>query len=54
MTSKISVSTTRRAVSDREFEVLLRRTEEYCKIRRSRLLKKVQPIRKAPPLRHKS
>ena len=48
MASKIGVSTAGRAISDREFEVLLRRTEEYCKIRRTRLLKKVQPIRKAP------
>ena len=48
MALKTSSSVAVRAISDREFELLLRRTAEYCKLRRSRLLKKVQPIRKAP------
>jgi hypothetical protein len=46
--SKNSAPATGRAISDREFEVLLRRTAEYCKIRRALMLKKVQPIRKTP------
>ena len=48
MPSKHSGHAARRGVSDREFELLLRRTAEYCKLSQSRLAKKVEPIRKAP------
>ena len=48
MPSKHTAHVARRGVSDREFELLLRRTPEYSRLSQSRLAKKVQPIRKAP------
>ena len=46
MPSKHIARVARRDASDREFESLLRRAAEHCRMRHSRLLKKVQPIRK--------
>jgi hypothetical protein len=46
--SKNTAPSAGRTISDREFELLLRRAAEFCKMRQSRLLKKLKTIRKAP------
>ena len=48
MHSKDNAQVARRGVSDRELESLLRRTAKFYKLHQSSLVKKVQPIRKAP------
>jgi hypothetical protein len=48
MALKSKISTLRKAGSDREFESLLRETSEYLTIRKPRLVKKAEPIRRTP------
>jgi hypothetical protein len=48
MALKTKISTLRKSSSDREFESLLRETSEYLTIRKPRLVKKEEPIRRTP------
>ena len=48
MALKQKVPVARESVSDREFEVLLRRASEYRAVRRLHLVKTNRPSRKTP------